>query len=83
MQESKKIQAENRARKTRVSQRIKQYCLFLDASNAFDHVRKEKLAEIMTAAGYNKTLIEAIKSLLTDTEILVQGKVIRTKRGTP
>ena len=37
----------------------------------------------MTRAGYNKTLVEAIRGLLTDTEIVVNGETIKTLRGTP
>ena len=83
IQQAKVKQQGYRANKTRVVDRVKQYCLFIDASNAFDSVRKDKLLEIMTKAGYNTTLVEALRGLLVDTEIIVNGVTIKTLRGTP
>ena len=55
----------------------------VDFSNAFDMVPKRRLIRKMEEAGYDRTLVNAIRNLMTDTHIQVHGKMIPIERGTP
>ena len=81
--QSKEIQARYRATRTPVADRRKQWVLAIDFQSAFDKLDRNLLLKKMLAGGYEQQLVGAIQELLSNTTIVVDGEVIKTKRGCP
>ena len=57
--------------------------LFIDYTKAFDKVDRVLLINKMLSRGYNPQLVQAIKNLISDTRVIVDGEEIPTQLGTP
>ena len=57
--------------------------LFIDYTKAFDKVDRALLINKMLSRGYNPQLVQAIKNLISNTHVIVDGVQVPTQLGTP
>ena len=63
------------------NKRKKFFFLFVDLAKAFDTVSRPKLVDLLYEKGVDKTLVNAIRALYSDTRMLVDGRSVKTELG--
>ena len=76
-------QVEYKRRKTPKSERVDTYILKMDFKNAFDSPCRLKFVKLLEKMHMNRTVIRAIKNLLTNTFMVYDHERIPSQKGFP
>jgi hypothetical protein len=80
---AKEKQEEYRRAKTPMKKREWSAIVFFDFKKAYDNVRRPLLIKELLEFGFEPKLVSAIKNLLTETKMSLDGKIISTEKGAP
>ena len=64
-------------------ERTKTYFVFIDIAKAFDSLPRTRLLNKLINIGLDKSIIQIIEDLLTDTQMQMNNERIKINRGTP
>ena len=73
----------HRKNMVKVKNRPKTFILFIDFAKAFDKVNRGRLLNKMTQMKFHPQLVLAVKNLIQNTYMEVQGQKVKTESGVP